>query len=392
MKRTEVLEGIRKMRFEEAYEGWETGRLTQSEAGLLLGMCERSFRRYLVRYREEGLAGLIDHRLGQLSHRRAPVDEVIGLTELYSKRYPGWNVKHFYRKYQSEHQGKRSYNWVRKALQDKALVKIQKQRGKHRKRRERKPLPGMMLHQDGSTHEWIPGVQWDLIATMDDATSEVYSLYFVEEEGTASSMMGIMDVIETHGLFCSFYSDRGSHYWTTPEAGGRVDKHNLTQFGRAMKYLGIDMIAAYSPEARGRSERLFRTLQGRLPNELALANIVDMEAANHFLKHHFLPTFNAEFKREATEVGSAFVPYIGLPLKDIFCIQEERVVGKDNCVRYANRILQIPADRYRYHYVKTKVKVFAYLDGTLAIFHGPRCLAHYDAADQLINIPMEVAA
>jgi hypothetical protein len=240
----------------------------------------------------------------------------------------------------------------------------------------------MMLHQDGSTHEWVPGQHWDLIVTMDDATNEHYSIFFVDEEGTQSSFCGVREVIEARGLFSSFYSDRGSHYWTTPEAGGKVDKVNLTQFGRAMKHLGIHMIAAYSPEARGRSERAFATHQGRLPKELALAGITNMTAANAYLREVYQPAFNAEFAQPPLENGTAFVPFLGGNLDDILCEQFERTVGKDNCVRFDGLTLQIPSDQHRCHYVKAKVRVHRYPDGTLAIFHGPRQLAKYDNQGQ----------
>lgn len=277
MKPTKVLQEIRKMRFEEAYEGWNAGRLTQAEAASILGVCERSFRRYMVRYETEGQDGLIDRRLEQASNRLAPVDEVMALTDEYRRRYMGWNVKHFHSWYRRTG-GTRSYTWVKRRLQEAELVPRAKKRGAHRKRRERSALPGMMIHQDGSTHEWVAGQKWDLIVTMDDATNWHYSMFFVEEEGTASSFRSVHDVIEARGLFSSFYSDRGSHYWHTPEAGGKVDKDNPTQFGRALRHLGIELIAAYSPEARGRSERAFGTHQGRLPFELAAAGITGMEA------------------------------------------------------------------------------------------------------------------
>lgn len=322
--------------------------------------------------------GLIDKRLNQVSHRRAPVDEVMRLMDSYCSRHQGWNAKHFYAWYQRDGGG-RSYTWVKNRLQEAKLVPKATKRGAHRKRRERSPLPGLLVHQDGSTHEWVPGQQWDLIVTMDDATNEHYSMVFVEEEGTHSSFRGLRDVIEARGLFCAFYSDRGSHYGITPEAGGKVDKVNLTQFGRAMKQLGIDMIAAYSPEARGRSERAFATHQGRLPKELALAGITTMEAANRYLKDTYLPAFNAEFAVPPREEGSAFVPLLGIRLDDILCEQFERTVGKDNCVRFEGLVLQIPSDRHRCHYVKAKVRVHRYPDGTLAVFHGPRRLAEYDA-------------
>jgi len=391
MKPTKVLQEIRKMRFEEAYEGWNEGRLTQAEAARILGVCERSFRRYMVRYEADGLDGLIDRRLEQGSNRQAPVDEVMGLTDEYRSKYMGWNVKHFHSLYKRTG-GTRSYTWVKKRLQEAELVARFKKRGAHRKRRERSPLPGMMIHQDGSTHEWVFGKKWDLIVTMDDATNWHYSMFFVEEEGTASSFRGVQDVIEARGLFSSFYSDRGSHYWHTPEAGGKVDKENLTQFGRAMKQLGIEMIPAYSPEARGRSERAFGTHQGRLPNELAAAGITDMEAANRYLREIYLPAFNAEFACPAQEEGSAFVPWIGGSLDDILCEQHERTVSPDNCVRFEGLILQIPADRHRCHYVKAKVRVHCYADGNLAVFHGPRKLADYNLEGKTLMEGLKQAA
>jgi hypothetical protein len=391
MRRTELLQEIRKMRFEEAYERWNVGRLTQAEAAQLLGLCERSFRRYVVRYEAEGLAGLADRRLEQVSQRRAPVDEVLAVTDRYQRQHLGWNVRHFHSWYRRDG-GQRSYSWVKQRLQEAGLVVKGEAKGAHRRKRERKPLPGMLLHQDGSRHEWVVGQQWDLIVTMDDATNEHYSMFLVAEEGTASSFQGVGETIQTHGLFCSFYSDRGSHYWTTPAAGGKVDKVNLTQFGRALGQLGIEMIAAYSPEARGRSERAFATHQARLPNELAHAGITDLAAANRYIARRYRPAFNVEFAVPAREEGSAFVPWIGGPLDDILCEQVERTVGNDNCVRYENLFLQLPADRHRCHYVKAKVRVHRYPDGRLAVFHGPRRLADYSAEGKLLKLRLKRAA
>jgi transposase len=366
------------MRFEEAYGGWQARRLTQEEAARLLGVCERTFRRYLDRYEDAGLEGLIDKRLSQISQRRAPVDEVLRLVDQYRRRHDGWSAKHFYAWYRRDG-GTRSYTWVKSRLQEAKAMPKAERKGAHRKRRERRPLPGMLLHQDGSTHAGVPGQRWDLIVTMDDATNEHYSMFFVEEEGTLSSFQGVRDVIAERGLFCALYTDRGSHYWHTQEAGGKVDKVNLTQFGAALQRLGIDLIPAYSPEARGRSERAFSTHQARLPKELALAGITDRDAANRYLAEVYRPTFNQEFSHPAREEGSAFVPYLGGPLEDSLCEQHERTVGKDNCVRFEGMVLQIPADRHRYHYVKAKVRVHRYADRRLALFHGPRRLATYSA-------------
>jgi hypothetical protein len=380
------------MRFEEAYESWQDKRLTQAEAARLLGVCERSFRRYVGRYEEDGLQGLLDRRLEQVSAKRAPVDEVMKVVDLYRRRYAGWNVKHFYSWYRREHKGARSYSWVKKELQAAGEVKKAPKRGAHRKRRERAALSGMMLHQDGSRHEWVAGALWDLIVTMDDATGEHLSMFFVDEEGTASSFQGVSEVIERHGLFASLYTDRGSHYWMTPEAGGEVDKVNLTQFGRAMRQLGIEMIPGYSPQARGRSERAFETHQGRLPKELAAAGIANMASANRYLQRRYRRAFNAEFAVPAAASGSAFVPFIGANLQDILCEQFERIVGQDNCVRFAALSLQIPADQHRCHYVKAKVRVHRYANRQLAIFHGPRCLGRYDAKGKQIKPKLKAAA
>lgn len=380
------------MRFEEAYTGWQGKRLTQQEAGQLLGVSERTFRRQIGRFEAAGMDGLIDLRMAQVSSRRAPVDEVLGVVRLYGSDYAGWNVKHFHTWYERAHGGIRSYSWVKNALQEAKLVVRAKARGKHRKKRERKPLPGMMVHQDASTHEWVPEQMWDLVVTLDDATSKHTSMFFCAEEGTDSSFHGFGQTIARYGLFCSAYTDRGSHYFHTPEAGGKVDKMNLTQVGRALKQLGIEHIAAYSPEARGRSERAFDTHQGRLPRELAKAGITDMAAANRYLDEVYMPNHNAEFALPVLETGSAFVPYIGARLPDILCAQFERTVENDNCVSFEGRKLQIPTSSTRAHYVKTQVRVHRYVDGTLALFHGPRKLAVYDAQGNSFVQEMKQAA
>lgn len=378
MRRTELLQEIRKMRFEEVLSGWTEKRLTQEEAARILGVCSRSFRRYIERYESYGKEGLQDRRLSQASHRRAPVDEVMSLVSRYEQRYQGWSVKHFYSWYRREG-GKRSYGWVKNTLQARGAVSKAPRKGAHRKRRPRAPVEGMMLHQDASTHEWVAGKKWDLVITMDDANSRHYSMFFMEEEGTASSFQGVRDVIAAKGLFCSLYTDRASHYWFTPKTGGKPSTTQLTQFGRAMQQLGIEMIAAYSPQARGRSERAFGTHQQRLPRELALHGITTMEAANRYLTEVYMPAFNSEFMQPTVEDGSAFVKWAGINLNDILCEQHERTVRADNCVLFDGKVLQIPPNRYRCHYVRAKVRVHRYIDGSLAIFHGPRKLTDYDA-------------
>ena len=383
MGRAGVLQEVRVMRFEDVLGRFGTGRLSSEEAADVLGMSVSSFYRWRRRHEAEGAAGLADRRLGKVSARRAPVDEVACVLALFETRYFDFNVKHFHEKL-PEHGIARSYSWTKNTLQAAGKVKRAKRRGAHRRRRPRKPMPGMMLHQDGSRHEWAAGQWWDLVVTMDDATSEIYSAFFVEEEGTMSSFRGLREAIARHGLFGALYADRGSHYWTATEAG-KIDRDNPTQVHRALGQLGIELIPAWSPEARGRSERMFGTLQGRLPQELRLAGISDMAAANRFLAGTFIPEHNRRFREAPAEDASAFVPWAGRNLDDILCVQEERTVGNDNTVRFERRVLQIPPDRHRHHYVRCKVRVHAYPDGTLAVFHGPRCLARYDAGGGLID-------
>lgn len=366
------------MRFEDILTLWTEDRITQQAAARMLGVCDRTFRRYLHRFEDHGLNGLLDKRLTQASARKAPVDEVMALLERYRTNHRGWNVSHFHSWYRRDG-GQRSYTWVKSQLQTARLVPKATKRGAHRKKRERAALPGMMLHQDGSTHAWVPGQIWDLIVTMDDATSEHYSMFFTEQEGTISSFRGVKETILAKGLFCSLYTDRGSHYWHTPEAGGKVDKRSLTQFGRAMHQLGIEMIPAYSPEARGRSERAFQTHQDRLVKELAYHGITTMENANRYLTEVYMPAFNAEFMEPARETGSAFVPLFQVPIDDILCEQYDRTVARNNCVNFEGLTLQIPADPSRCNYIKSKVRVHRYPDGSMAIFHGPRKLVRYQA-------------
>jgi hypothetical protein len=373
------------MRFEEVYGRFQHGRLSCAEAADILGMSERNFLRYRTRYEAAGAEGLYDRRVGRVSGRRLAVDVATRVIELYATKYFDFNVKHFHEKLVTEHGFKLSYTWTKRVLQDAGQVKRAKKRGAHRRKRPRKALPGMMLHQDGSRHHWVPDAEWDLIVTMDDATSEIYSAFFIEQEGTMSTFQALREVIGTHGLFGSLYADRGSHYWITKAANQGIDETTPTQVKRALDQLGITLIPASAPEARGRSERMFGTLQGRLPQELRAAGITTMAAANRYLREIFLPVHNAAFRAPAAEPGTAFIAYVGRDLADILCLQEDRVVGRDNCVAYKRLSLQIPPDRHRHHYVKAKVRVHEYPDGGLAVFHGPRCLARYHADGRLIG-------
>jgi hypothetical protein len=380
MRRTAMLWEVFVRRFEDAFEQYERGRLTGEEAGELLGMSGRNFRRLCVRYEEDGIEGLRDRRLGKVSPRRAPAGELARMQGLYRECYGDFTVKHFHEQLVKRHGYKLCYTVTKASLQAAGLVAKARRRSAHRKRRERRPLPGMLLFQDGSTHRWLAalGRDLDLVVTLDDATGEIYSALLVEQEGTMSSFLGLAETIGRNGLFGSLYTDRGGHYFITPKDARKVDKTQLTQVGRALAQLGITHIPSYSPQGRGRMERVFGTLQKRLPQELRLARIKTVAAANRYLRERFVPDYNARFAVPAAEPGSAFVPYVGSPLEDVLCIQEDRVVAADNCVSFNRRSLQIPPQRHRHHYVRATVRVHHHPDGSLAIFHGPRCLARFD--------------
>src|ERR1700686_1507454 len=318
MDRARIHEGIRRMRFTDVLGRSERSELSQMEAAELLGMGERPFRRWRDRHREAGLVGLADRRLAP-SLRRVPVAEIERMLGLYRELYRGFTVKHFHEQLGKRHGYTLGYTVTKLHLHRAGRVQAAAKRSAHRKKRPRRPMVGMMLHQDASTHAWLAGDagKYDLVVTMDDATSAIYSMFLVDEEGTASSLRGVREVVAKHGLFCSLYTDRGSHYFLTPEAGGRVSKTVLTQVGRALKQLGIEHIAAYSPQARGRSERTFATLQDRLPKELALAGMATVEDPNRFIREVYIPAHNARFAIKPEQEGSAFVDIAGVNLGEI---------------------------------------------------------------------------
>ena len=392
MGRAELLQGVRRMRFEALLARHESGELSQAEAGEMLGVTERTFRRWRDRWREDGAEGLTDRRIGRVSGRRAAAAEVESMLGLYVERYSDFTVKHFHEQLVKRHGYKLGYTVTRLCLQSAGLVRAAPRRSAHRKKRARRPLPGMMLHQDASRFAWLGGeAEHDLVVTMDDATSAIYSVFLVAEEGTASTLRGLGETIERHGLFCELYTDRGSHYFYTPKAGEAVSRRQLTQVGRALAQLGIGHIAAYSPEARGRSERAFRTLQDRLPKELRLAGITTVDAANAWLAEHYIAIHNAAFAVTPEQEGTAFVPDRSGAWREALCLQEERRVGNDNTVAWRRLRLQIPPSPIRSHYVRAMVRVHEYPDGRLAIYHGPHRLADYTAAGTLIQ-PARLAA
>jgi transposase len=386
----QITELIRMNRFSEIYDNFQKDKFSCEDAAMMLGCSVRHFLRLRERYDEGGLEGLRDGRIGKVSKKRAATVEVAKITKLYREKYAGFSVRHFHEFAKREDGITRGYTWTKTVLQKAGLVRKTDASGKHRLRRPRRPMAGMMIHQDASTHNWFGEENCDLVVTMDDATSEIYSAFFCEQEGTLSSLRGVFETIDKKGLFCSFYSDRGSHYWTTSEAGGKVDKVNLTQFGRALKQLKIEQIAAYSPQARGRSERMFATLQGRLPNELKLNNINDMVSANEYLRNVYLPRHNEKFMVAPEIEQSAFVAIIGLDIKNILCIQEDRVVSSDNTVHYQGKKLQLPPSDYRHHFVRANVCVHHYADGSFAVFHGPREIGKYGRNGALQTSTKEV--
>lgn len=391
MNRTTWLQDRRMQKFCDVLSRWKARELSAQEAGELLGCSERQLRRYCRRYDEEGLQGLFDKRLGKASVRRVPIDKVKWVITEYRTHYRGWAIKHFHDHLQKQHNFRLSYTWVKTQLHTARAVSPAPRRGAHRRKRPRKPCIGMMLHQDGSRFAWLAGQpELDLIVTMDDATSEIYSAFLVEEEGTASTFQGLLEVFTKHGLPSSLYTDRGSHYFFTPKAGEAVDKKQLTQVGRALLQLGIEHIAAYSPEARGRSERAFGTLQGRLAKELRLFGVTEVAEANRYIREIYLPTHNDRFARPpqiAQESGFVKVRD-SQALVDVLCVQQNRVVARDNTVSYQGRCLQLPQSPSRPHYVKANVRVHEYPDGTLAIFHGPRRLARYTAeGEEIVDVP-----
>jgi transposase len=385
MNRAALHEGLRRMRFERVLDRQLRGEISQVEAAEMLGCSERTFRRWRDRFDEDGDAGLADRRLGQPSPKRAPAVEIERMLGLYRDKYADFTVKHFHEQLVRRHGYTLGYTVTKVSLHRAGLVRAAVKRSAHRKKRPRRPIAGMMLHQDGSRHAWLEGqVPLDLIVTLDDATSAILSMFLVEEEGTASTFQGLGEVIGRYGLFCSLYTDRGSHYFYTPEAGGKVSKNQLTQVGRALAHLGIEHIAAYSPEARGRSERAFRTLQDRLPKELRLAGITTVAAANAWLTETYMAAHNAQFACAALQEGSAFVPDRAEAWREICCVCEERVVAKDNTVAWDGKRLQIPPSRLRPHFVKASVRVHEYPDGSLSVFLGPHRLARYTADGTMI--------
>ena len=361
-------------------------KISWADAAEIIGVSCRTMRRWRERLEQHGYSGLADRRKGQPSAKRVPMKTVEQVLALYRNIYHDLNIRHFHEKLREQHDIHLSYTWVQQALQGAGLVARGKKRGKHRRRRERRPLPGMLLHIDGSQHQWFGDPRWyDLIVILDDATSEIYYAQLVEEESTRTVMAALREVIEERGLFCSLYSDRGSHFFYTPKAGEKVDKQRLTQVGRALKELGVQMIPAYSPQARGRSERSFGTWQGRLPQELRLAGAHTVEQANGFLRERYIAEFNAKFTVAAAQKGTAFRRTSRTDLDWIFTVQHERVVAKDNTVTLAQRSWQLDHSRFRNTLSGVTVTIHEHLDDRVSIRWGPHTVGRFDAAGESLD-------
>ena len=383
MEQIPAAEMERMMKIQEVILKAMAGKLKWWEAAEIIGVTDRTMRRWRERYQEHGYSGLWDHRKRSPSPKRIQVEVLEQVLQLYREKYFDFNVQHFHEKLREEHGIQLSYTWVKTALQESGLVERRKKRGSHRKRRPRRPLPGMMLHIDASEHRWFPdGRKYELIVILDDATSEIYYAQLVEAESTRSMMQALREVVETRGVFCTLYSDRAGHFFVTRQAGQKVDKTRLTQVGRALEELGIKMIPAYSPQARGRSERSFGTWQGRLPQELRLRGITELGKANEFLRREYVAEFNRRFSVAAAQKGTAFVRSKRKDLDLIFSVQQERVVNQDNTIQVDNRVFQIEKTRWRDTLAGATVVVHEHLDGRVSIHYGPHAIAEY-AADQL---------
>jgi len=354
-------------------------KITWWQAAEIIGISDRQMRRWRERYEEFEFRGLFDRRRGEPSPKKVPLAVVEKVLGLYREKYFDLNVRHFHEKLQEEHQVEISYSWVKGLLQGAGIVAKGRKRGVHRQLRPRRPLPGMLLHIDGSEHRWFQDERgYDLLVILDDANSEIYYAQLVEEEATVPVLTGLKEVVEHMGVFCALYSDRARHFWLTAKAGEAVDHDRLTQVGRALRELGVRMIPAYSRQARGRSERSFGTWQGRLPQELRLRGIRTVEAANAFPRQHYIAEFNRRFQVKAAQPGTAFVPYRGQDLERIFSLQFERTVNRDNTVSFQNLTLQIEPVRWRATLAGCAVIARQHLDGTLSLSYGPHCLGRYD--------------
>lgn len=378
----------RAMKVQEVILKAIAGEIKWIQAADILRVSPRTIRRKRRSYQEYGIDRLLDLRTCRPSRRRIPYVIVEEVLKLYREEYFDFNVKHFHEKLEQEHGIVHSYTWVKDLLQRAGYVKRGKGRGGHRKRRERRPLFGQMLHLDGSDHQWLclgSGERQVLLLVIDDATGKNLAGRLVEAETTKNCMLIMKEVIQRYGIPAQLYTDRDSVYWYTEKAGGKVDRKNLTQFGRAMDELGVEMIPGYSPQARGRSERWNGTWQGRLVAELRKEGIDNIKDANRYINEVFLPDMNRRFSVEPAESGSAFVSFGDADLDLIFSIiHKDRTVYADNTVRVNGLVFQIEKSPYRICFARCKVDIYEHLDGTYSVVWKKRVLGRYNAEGKLI--------
>ncbi len=374
----------RAMKVQEVILQAIAGQLTWIQAAEILGCSARTIRRLRLRLERYGYDGLFDRRRRIPSPRRAPVAEVQRVLALYRDRYAGFNVRHFHQFARRDHGVRFCYAFVKKALQTAGLVPTHAARGRHRRRREPRPCFGELLHLDGSRHHWlalVPDRWFTLIAVVDDATKQILHAELWEGgESVQAVMTALRRVLERYGLPLALYTDRAHWAVHTPRAGGPPDHRHLSQVGRALARLGIEHILGYSPQARGRSERVNRTLQDRLVNELRLRGITTVAAANRYLRETFIPAYNAEFGHPPADPASAFVPLRGVDVDHILCVEEERVVGRDNVVTTHRQALQLAKQPGRRTCAGLHVLVRRHLDGHHSVWYGARCLGRWDQA------------
>jgi transposase len=371
----------RAMKIQEVILRAMSGELTWMQAAHILRMTDRNLRRMRAKYQEFGNDGLIDRRTGRPSPKKAPYADVEQILRLYREKYLDFNAQHFHQKLTRQHKIGYSYTFVKRVLQEAGLVKNKRKRGKHRLRREPKPCFGQMLHIDGSKHPWLalcPELRFSLIAILDDATSRLLYAQLWPKETSLAIMMALWHVVSRYGIPMSMYSDRASWAFHTPNAGRKVDKDVVTHVGRALSILGIDHIPAYSPQARGRSERSYRTHQDRLVNELKAAGIRDINDANRFLHERYLPEHNELYARTATDPTNVFVPARGVDLNQVFCFEVARKVAQDNTVVMKQLRFQIEKQEGVVSCSGAQVKVRKHLDGTYSIWRGISLLGLYD--------------
>lgn len=344
--------------------------------------------------REQLRDTLRDKRAGRVIGKRVKDDVIREIMHLRQSRYYDFNITHFHEKLKEKHKISLSYSYVKRLLQTTGLAEKAPARGKHRRLRPRRPRVGMMLHIDGSEHAWLgPAMgKRDLIYILDDANTEALFGEFVPEESTRSCLAGLQHVLKTKGLFSELYNDRGSHFGRTPKAGGPVQEDNV-QIARVLRGLRIRVIYARSPQARGRSERAFRTVQGRLPQELREAGVTNWEDANRYLREVFIPDFNRKFSVGPLEAGNEFMPLVGVDIERACALEHEVTVYPDNTVHWHKRVFQIPEHPSRVSFAKCKATLVEYLDGRIDIEYGPTTIARFDAAgNAIVTAPPRKAA